>query len=499
MSVKTPKYTPTFPEMQSFLIGRKNISAKERLRRDIDELKKKQLWEFQYLFSSFIPADLLRSRFGNINLRNRVFSMEIVFWAFLNQILLYGTSCSETVKKVQSWMLIRKRQLPSSSTSAYCQARKRLPLELLRKINQHIISVIAGTEPSEKLWKNRVVKVVDGTGLTMPDTPGNQQIYPQPKSMKPGCGFPQINLAAIFSLSNGSMLGYAFGGRNQSENLLWLKLWRLLCPGDIILADKGFSSFSNIAGLLQKNVDSVMRLHGCRAKNFKFSQGKRLGHKDVLVTWPRPYTTGANWTDEQWDNLPKSLTIRVIEAPVLHKGFRTQKVLICTTLLDEKKYPAEDIARLYFKRWQVELFYRDIKTTMHMDILRSRSPQMIEKELAMYAICYNLARGMMQDAARMYEVPVHRISFKATIQQFNQWLWLFMRTDITLEKIREIKRKFYAKLVDRLIQDRPGRNEPRARKRRPKPFNLLTRPRQEMVIDYHHNRPGKKNAFFALT
>ena len=136
---------------------------------------------------------------------------------------------------------------------------------------------------------------------------------------------------------------------------------------------------------------------------------------------------------------------------------------------------------------------------MGMDVLRGRSPQMIQKELLMYSIAYNLLRGIMQDAASMYEVPLSRISFKSTVQQFNQWLWLFMRPGLSLKQVRELKSEFYEKLVDRLVPERPGRNEPRARKRRQKNYNLLTKPRREMVIDYHRNRPEKKNAFYPLS
>lgn len=499
MSRKTTKYNPYFPEMQSVFVGRKNISAKETIRRKIEALKTQQLWEFRQLFANWIPSHLLRPSNGQANSRNRIFSLELVFWAFLNQIFMQGTSCSETVKKIQSWMLFKRRKLPSSSTSAYCQARKRLPVKLLQTIHQHIISVATSQKNYKGLWKNREVKVVDGTGLSMSDTSKNQKHYPQSTMMKAGCGFPQIKLTAVFSLASGTLLGYAFGDLKQSENTLWKKLWSLLKPGDIALGDRGFGSYANIAALLHKGVDSVMRLHQGREKIVNFKQGKKLGKNDCIITWKRPGTRSKNWSLFKWNKLPETLKIRIIEAPILRKGFRSQKILISTTLLDSEKYSAIEIAQLYFKRWQIEVFFRDIKTTMGMDVLRGRSPQMIQKELLMYSIAYNLLRSMMQEAASMYEVSLSRISFKSTVQQFNQWLWLFMRPGLSLKQLRELKNEFYEKLVDRLVPERPGRNEPRARKRRQKNYNLLTKPRNEMVIDYHRNRPEKKNAFYPLS
>lgn len=412
MSQKTQKYTPVFPEMQSVFTGRKNISAKKKIEREITKLKSRQLWVFRQLFASWIPNSIFQSEEFCCNKRNRIFNLEIVFWAFLNQIFMNGASCSETVKKVQSWMLQKGRQVPSSNTSAYCQARKKIPLKFLKKINKHIIEISSRQKNYRYLWKSRIVKVVDGTGLSMPDTDTNQKVFPQSSSMKPGCGFPQMKLTGLFSLATGTMLGYAVGKLKESENTLWKSLWKLMKKGDIILGDRAFGSYANTAELLQKGVDSVMRLHQQREKYFNFKQGRKLGKNDVIVTWKRPYTKSKNWSSREWFSLPETLQIRIIEAPLLQKGFRTQKIFISTTLLDADKYPAQDIAELYFKRWQIELFFRDIKNTMDMNILRSRTSRMIAKELLMYSIAYNLLRGLMREAAEMYEVAVERISFK---------------------------------------------------------------------------------------
>ena len=394
-------------------------------------------------------------------------------------------------------MLQRNRPLPSSSTSGYCQARSRLPLSTLRNIFTHTVSVLDKKSVSPVLFHNRQVKVVDGTGLSMPDTPENQEKYPQNGMMKKGCGFPQVKMVAIFSLFNGALLGWAEGNKFIGENSLWRKLWKLLKAGDIILGDRGFCSYANMGFLFDRKIDTVFRLHQMRPHNLR--EGSSLGRNDRLVTWFRPRAKAKNWTRKEWNELPSELKVRILKILLVRKGFRTREIILATTLIDEQKYTSNDLGKLYFKRWSVELFFRDIKITMGMDILKSRSPEQICKEITMYAISYNLIRGLMQKAAKMYHVSIEKISFKGTVQQLNQWLWILIKEEYSLSKFRHLMAMFYEKLVDKLLSERPGRREPRARKRRAKNYNIMNKPRAEMIVDCHRNRTTKKNAYFALT
>lgn len=499
MSNRRQNYTPCLPGMQRYLSGRPNLSSQESLRRQIAEVSSKELWEFRCLFGNWIDRKLLCGSSHVKRFRNRIFSVEVVFWAFLNQVFLVNTGCTSIVKKVQSWMIYRRRRPPSSNTSAYCQARGRLPLELLRSIQSEIVKRLEGRiVPGEK-WCGRTVKVVDGTGLSMPDTIANQDSYPQSRSMTEGCGFPMMNVTGVFSLCSGALLGYAYGNKHIHENTLWRCLWKLLCPGDVILGDRGFCTFANVAEMFGQGVDSVIRLHEWRGKKMLYDKQGGDSANDRTAQWIKPRLGGKHWSEKEWHDLPAALTLRVITVYVANNGFRTQKLSVITTLLNRKKYPAEAIAELYFKRWKVELFYRDIKTSMGMEVLKSLTPEQVNKELAMYAIAYNLVRALMQEAAHAYEVALERISFKGTLQQLNQWLWLFFNQNHSPTEVARLRQEFLAKMVDAPLPERPGRNEPRAKKRRPKNYCLLTKPRSEMRINCHRNRPEKKYGFPALS
>ena len=188
-----------------------------------------------------------------------------------------------------------------------------------------------------------------------------------------------------------------------------------------------------------------------------------------------------------------------MKIPLIRKGFRTSEIIIATTLTDEKKYTSEDLGKLYFKRWSIELFFRDIKITMGMDILKSRTPMQIAKEITMYAISYNIIRGLILKAADLYQVDVEKISFKGTVQQLNQWLEVLINEKHSLSKFRYVMAEFYKKLVDELLPEREGRSEPRTKKRRAKKYIVMNKPRKKMVVDCHRNRTTKKNAFYALS
>jgi len=331
----------------------------------------------------------------------------------------------------------------------------------------------------------------------MPDTPKNQKKYPQNGMMKEGCGFPQIKMVAIFSLFNGTLLGWSEGNKRNGENTLFQKLWNLFKPGDIVLGDRGFCSYANMGFLSDRSVDSVFRLH--QARPFNTRKGTKLGRNDRLVTWFRPATRARAWNKEEWNKLPVEIKIRLLKISFTKSGFRTREIILATTLIDEKKYTLEELGKLYFKRWSIELFFRDIKITMGMDILKSRTPEQILKEITMYAISYNIIRGLIQKAADMYQVDIEKISFKGTVQQLNQWLEVLINEKHSLSKFRYIMAEFYKKLVDKLLPERPDRNEPRTKKRRAKNYIIMNKPRKKMVVDCHRNRTTKKNAFYALS
>jgi len=415
-----------------------------------------------------------------LNSRQRTYPLPLTFWAFLSQVLSPGSSCREVVRKVQAWYA-PQAQTPDSGTSAYCQARRRLPLASLTELHQTLADKLSARITTPELWLGRRVKVVDGTGLSMPDTVANQKAWPQPNTQKTGCGFPVVKLAACFCLASGALLQWVEGTLKEHDCRLLQKLLSAFKKGDVVLADRGFSSFPSLATLLTRGVDAVMRVHHFRKLDWRV--GQRLGRRDRLVRWQKGALQGRLWSREQWAQLPEAITVRLVEIVVAVPGFRTQKLVLVTTLLDAQTYSATALGQLYFRRWAVELFFRDIKITLGLDVLRCRTPAMVRKEIVMHAIAYNLIRALMQDIAHRYQVSVHRLSFKGTVDALRQWRELFENAKSQARTTCKLRRLFYQSIAEDLLLDRPDRSEPRVVKRRPKNFRLLTQPRHEMVVE----------------
>jgi hypothetical protein len=322
--------TPFFKGFGPLLFGRPARRALQKIGR-INSLQ--ELYE---IFGHLLPDRLLAATDAGTNSRARLFSTQVTFWAFVAQILSPGTACREIVRRVEAWWqeIAGVGEAPSGSTSAYCQARARLEPAALELIRAETAWCLEKNVLKDERWLGgRAVKIVDGTGISMPDTPENQARGPQSSAQAEGCGFPMLKLVGLFSLSSGAFLESASGNQHVHESTLFRGLWSKLQKGDIILADRGFSSYATLAGLLQqRGVDSVMRLHQMRKADFR--TGRRLGPDDRLVVWHKPARPEA-WTVEEYAALPETLTLRMIRLKVTAPGFRTQSVVLVTTLLDE--------------------------------------------------------------------------------------------------------------------------------------------------------------------
>jgi hypothetical protein len=341
------------------------------------------------------------------------------------------------------------------------------------------------------------VKVIDGTGVSMPDTPKNQRAYPQSAEQKPGCGFPWMKLVGVFSLGTGVLLDYARGNKHQHELKLLHRLLEVFQPGDLALADRGFSCYTLLALLLQRKVPALFRLHHARAADLR--RGKRLGKQDRLVVWKKP----KNWERRYlpmalWRRIAPELSVRILRFSLRRPGYRTRSVTLVTTLVDAERYPADQLALLYAKRWQIELWFRDIKTAMGMEVLLCQSPKMIHKELEMFFIAYNLIRCLMIKASRTYSRELQRISFQGTVDSVRQFSAALAQAR-SRKKQNEVIAKLLQAMAADVVPERPGRREPRAVKRRPKPCAWLTKPRRQFKDVQHRNRywknkPRKTNA-----
>jgi hypothetical protein len=486
--------TPFFKAFGPLLFGRPARRILQKIGR-LDSLQ--ELYE---IFGHLLPDELLAASEAGVGSRERVFSKQVTFWAFVAQILSPGTACREIVRRVEAWWQETRsdQPAPSSSTSAYCQARARLEPAALRLIRGEVAFALEKNVLKDERWlSGRTVKIVDGTGLSMPDTAENQALWPQSSAQEPGCGFPMLKLVGLFSLSSGAILESAWGSQRVHESTLFRGLWSNLQKGDILLADRGFSSYAAIAGLLQqRGVDSVMRLHQMRKSDFR--TGRRLGPDDRLVVWQKPQRTEA-WTEEEYAALPETLTLRMIRLKVTSPGLRTKSVVLVTTLLDEATYPAEELRKLYGRRWQVELHFQQIKTHLAMDVLRCKSPELIEREVLMHQITYNLVRSLMQRSAHLHHVLLGRISFKGTLDTLRHWAPLIAAADQTPRVQQKLIGQMLALIAGDPVPERPGRSEPRAKKRRGKNYQLLTKPRGQMGNLPRRNRPKTKNPKAALS
>ena len=480
--------TPFLPGLSTRLFGRQRRSQLDQLRLQSEQWRQSSLSRLCEIFGPWLPVTVLSPTAKGLNSRRRTYPLPLTFWAFLSQVLSLGASCREVVRKVQAWYAPQAR-IPDGGTSAYCQARRRLPLTSLTELHQTLADKLSARLTTPELWLGRRVKVVDGTGVSMPDTAANQKDWPQPTGQKPGCGFPVVKLVACFCLASGALLQWVEGTLKEHDCRLLQKLLSVFKKGDVVLADRGFSSYATLVTLRARGADAVMRLHQFRKLDWR--AGQRLGRRDRRVTWQKGPLQGKLWTAEQWEQLPGELTVRLVEIVVAVPGFRTQKLVLVTTLLNAQTYSAEALGQLYLRRWAVELCFRDIKTTLGLDVLRCQTPALVRKEIVMHALAYNLLRALMQDIAHHQQVPVQRLSFKGTVDALRQWRELFENAQNQPRTAGKLRRLFYQSIgTDRLL-DRPDRSAPRAVKRRPKNFRLLTQPRHKMLGELNQNKSSK--------
>ncbi len=468
-------------------LRRKPRSGSQKLADERARIRRHSITQLDECFAQFLPAkELDLSTSGSFS-RRRLFSKSNTFWAFFSQVLDADGGCQEVVRKVQALAAAQSMPIPSASTSAYCQARSKLAQSSLE-------TILAQTADSLQQrgrghwWKERRVVVVDGTGVSMPDTPANQETWPQPRSQKPGCGFPQARVCACFCLQTGALLSYRVGNRKNSELPLLRQQWDTFEAGDIFLGDKGFCSYYDVFKLQERSVDSVITL-ARRTPAEASSAIAVLGKDDLLIEWPKPaWNKALSYSKEEWRGLPDQLTLRQVKVTVDTPGFRAKSFYLVTTLTDASIYSATELADLYYQRWDVELFFRDIKTTMGMDILRCRTPAMVKKEILMHLIVYNAIRMLMVDAAKEVNQPPRRISFKASIQALRQWEPVLNQTGLKERERKRLMSSLRDAIAANVLTLRPGRREPRCVKRRPKPFALLTAPRHQMIEIPHRSR-----------
>jgi len=437
-----------------------------------------------------IPDHVLAAEDEGPNSRERTYTLRLTFECFVWQVLNPDTACREVVGQVQALARLVGRALVDEGTSAYVQARQRLPPERLAQALAATARAADQRAGRGGHLQGRPVKVVDGSTTQLPDTPAHQKAYPQPARQKPGCGFPVMKLAVLFSLASGAVLDVIMGNLHAHDLRLFRQLWDSLQRGDIALGDRAYGEYGTLAALLQRDVDVVARLHQARKVDFRKAQ--RLGGHDGLFTWRRGYNQSQILSAAEWAQLPTHITVRLLRFRAQVRGFRARRITLVTTLLDSKLYPAQELIGLYARRWRLELCLRDLKTTLGMEQLRCHSPAMAQKEVFAYLIAHNLMRCVMAAAAALYEVDLERISFKGTMDAVRQY-----SAAIAQARNQKLRRLLWEDLLVNLVRDqlplRPNRYEPRAVKRRPKPYSLLNKPRRQFKEIAHRNRYWKNH------
>jgi Transposase DDE domain len=442
---------------------------------------------FQHFLRSFVQGDSFRfrevlsdkqieraARLQNLSFgtgTNDIYSLPLTLWAFVSQAVSESKSCVAAVARVLVWLTKLGRPVCDAGSGAYCKARAKLTEVFLWFLTCDVGRCLEDRAPDAWRWHGKRVVLVDGSTLSMPDTPANQQAYPQSRSQSPGVGFPIMRWVALVGLATGVILESAFGpyrGKETSELALFRTLLYALNQGDVVLADRYYCSFWMVALLQARDVDVVFRKHHLRHTDFR--RGRRLGRNDHIVTWIKPQRP--KWMDQAtYDLLPETLALREVRTMVTTPGCRVKELMVVTTLRDHERHTKEDILDLYHERWHVELDLRSIKTQMKMEVLRCKTPEMVRKEIWAHLLAYNLVRKVMAQAAEEHHLTPRQVSFAGAMQTLNEFRTSLLHASPA--ELPEITSRILDAVARHRVGNRPGRCEPRKIKRRPKGYSRM--------------------------
>ncbi len=430
--------------------------------------------------AAHLPGQQIRDTFGALGgtCRERAYTPATTLWALIHQCLDADHSCEQAVDRLLAYRAACGLPDCSGDTGAYCKARARLPEGLPHEPVRQTGRAAMDKAESPWLWKGRHVKVVDGTGRSMPDTPENRGEYPQPTEVPAGIGFPLLRPVVVFSLAVGTVLDAAmarWSGKKTGEVSLFRTLDDILGPGDVLLGDRLYANYWDVGRARARGADVVVRQHAGRWP-VKF-RGRGDGSGSRRVGWKRP-ARPAWMTPEEYETYPEWIKMRALRVVVRQRGFRTKCRVVETALLDGAAYPTEDVAGLYRRRWQAELNLRPLRTILQMGVLRGKSPGVVRKEVWGHLLAYNLVRGLRARAAARAGVRPDELSFTGALHALSAFLpWL--QGARAAEEAERLWGRLLALLGRRRVGDRPDRYEPRKVKRRPKNYAKLMVPRAE--------------------
>lgn len=460
--------TPFFPALRSTLapMGSDTTHA-------LRQVAAYTLCQLEIRFSSYLPRDLFPKAASKQNSRDRIYTRPRTFWAMLWQAFNPKASGRQVVRQIQALFQLQGGPSVCEEDGAYCRAKDRLPLSEFPKALQASAQAADRLAPALTVLQRRPLKVADGSSFLAPDTTKNRQSYPPVENPEPN--FPILRVVVLFSLLSGAIVSLVTGDWHTAELPMLYQLFGLLAPQDILVADRGLANFVLLALLkyFKPGVDFI----GRSARHVDGRRRlKRLGRQDWLVVWKKGCNPSLWLPQPIWVALPKEITVRIVRGSCYVKGFRVRQVTLVTTLLDARLYPAQEILQAYLRRWRLEMCLDDLKTTLQMDMLRSRTPAMLQKEIYAHLVAHNLIRCTMAQAASAHEVSLERISFKGTLDAVRQFTQAISQAR-TKKKRSELWAALLATLAADLVPARPGRREPRAVKRIKRKYQRLSRPR----------------------
>ncbi len=448
------------------------------------------LCRLESCFAPWLPAHLFPKAAAGPNSRDHDYTRWRTFWSMLWQALNPLASGREVVRQLQALFDLENGPQLSPEDGAYCRAKTRLPLDQFPLALRASAKAADSLAPNLRLLNGRRLQVVDGSTLTLQDTPNNRAAYPPIESGDTPT-FPLLRFVALFSLVSGAILAVAQGAWATSELALLHTLAAELSSGDVLLGDRGFGSYPVIAwlqhllhvdfiGRTTRRVDGRQRLH-------------RLGRNDWLVRWKKTASCTSPWLSAlPRAALPAEMTLRAIKGSCYQKGFRVRRITVVTTLLDPQLYPAEEILQAYLRRWRLEMCLDDLKTSLQLEFLRSRSPQMAKKEMYARLIAHNLIRCTMAQAATQHQQSLERLSFKGSLDALRHFTHAMARAG-SKAKRKRLWELLLQTLARDLVPHRPGRREPRAVKRKKNKYPRLDAPRHRFR-DHPKRNVRAKNA-----
>ena len=437
-------------------------------------------------FSAILSADRIERIFCKHNClfgAHGVYSTAVMVWAFLAQVLSDGkqASCRAAVARVVAYCHQQGLNAPTEDTGDYCRARAKLSENAIKELACETAEALEHAAQPEWLWKGmHHAKLVDGFTLTMPDTPKNQQAFPQQKAQKPGVGLPIARTVAITSLATACVLDLELGpykGKETGESALLRSMLHSFNERDVVVMDRCYCSFLMIALLFSRGTSVCARKHHRRHSDFR--RGERLGKYDHLITWARPVRP--EWMEEEvYQQIPETLVLREIRYNAVVPGRRTQTLDVITTLVDPDVYTKEDIAELYGFRWNAELDIRSLKSNLNLGHVRCKSPKMVRLEVWTTILAYNLIRATAAGAAVIHRKQPRAISFTGTCQ-YVLAAWMQLSTGAVPKAIlNDYLLQILKHIAACQVANRPGRVEPRVIKRRRHGYKLMQKPRESL-------------------